>query len=137
MKLNLSTIKQASITLNDAINLHQEELDNPRFTLALRDSVIQRFEYTYELAWKIIKRWLSENVSPESAEPIYSRKELFRLAANWGLIQDPLQWFEYHKARNISAHTYNELEAEQVLKAACGLARDVETLIEELEKRND
>jgi nucleotidyltransferase substrate binding protein (TIGR01987 family) len=125
MALKLETLRKALITLEQAIRLHHEERDKPELSLALRDSVIQRFEYTYELAWKVIQRWIGENVNPESADPLYSRKELFRLAARWGLIEDAPRWFEYNKARNVSAHTYDEANAKQVFNAALGLVDDI------------
>jgi nucleotidyltransferase substrate binding protein (TIGR01987 family) len=138
MILDLETIKKALDSLIKAIQLIEErQEDDDELLLALRDSVVQRFEYTYELSWKMIQRWLAENVNPESSEPVYSRKELYRLAARWGLIRDPLAWFDYHKARNVSAHTYNEKNAEQAFSAAQKMVDDVKFLILALEKRND
>lgn len=136
--LELQAIHKALKSLKKSIDLIAERKDDDlELFLALRDSVVQRFEYTYELSWKMIQRWIAENVNPESAEPVYSRKELYRLAARNGLIRDPLTWFDYHKARNISAHTYNEKNAEQVFEAAKKMVDDVEYLITELDKRND
>ncbi len=138
MTFNLESITKALETLKTAIQLVEQRKDeDEELILALRDSVIQRFEYTYELAWKMIQRWIAENVNPESSEPVYSRKELYRLAARWKLIRDPLPWFDYHKARNVSAHTYNEKNAEEAFQAALRIVDDVEYLISELEKRND
>jgi len=137
MGLKLDTLKKAARSLRDALRLHTDEAARPELRLALRDSVIQRFEYTYELAWKALQRWLRENVSPEAAAPVYSRKELFRLAARAGLLDDPARWFSYHKARNVSAHTYDEQNAEVAFEAAQGLAGDVEALIERLTARAD
>ena len=137
MALKLGTLKRALHTLEEAIELYREQEGNQKLKLAIQDSVIQRFEYTYELAWKAMKRWISDNVNPESAEPVYSRKELLRLAARCGLIEDPLRWFDYHEARNVSAHTYNEANANQAFQAALALVDDVQYLINRLEKHND
>ena len=138
MSLELKTLQQAVTTLDQAIKVHKEhQKDESELVLALRDSIIQRFEYTYELAWKYIQRWISNNINPESAELVYSRKELYRLAARWGLIKDPLRWFNYHEARNISAHTYAEANAQKVYLAAVAMVPDVLHLIDELKKRND
>ena len=76
----------------------------------LRDSVIQRFEYTYEIAWKMMKRWLEANLSASEVDGIV-RRELFRIAAQQQLIQDPLEWFQYHQARNMTSHIYDEATA--------------------------
>ncbi len=98
MPFELGAIKKTAQTLKEAIELHEARKEDVKLALALRDAVIKRFEYTYELAWKLMQRWISVNVSPELAETIYTQKELFRKGAQVGLIKDPLSWFEYHKA---------------------------------------
>ena len=77
----------------------------------IRDAVIQRFEYTYELCWKFIKRDLTEDSGAEAINML-SRRDLFRIAADKGLIADQLSWFTFHKARNKTSHTYNKQTAE-------------------------
>lgn len=61
--------------------------------------LIQNFEFTYELCWKTIKRWLQQNLSPNIAAGV-TRRELFRLAAENRLIQDVNEWMTYHAACN-------------------------------------
>lgn len=102
----------------------------------MESGVIQRFEFTYELAWKMIQRWIRMNVSLEAAEPL-TRKDLFRIAARQSLITDPEQWFQYHIARNVSSHTYDESLAETVFETAVRFATDARMLLNELLKRND
>lgn len=101
----------------------------------IRDAVIQRFEYTYELAWKMLRRQLVEDLGAEAVTPL-SRQDLFRLAAEHGLIADPLPWFAYHKARNITSHTYNETVAEEVYQAAQSFLGDAEGLLRALGTSN-
>lgn len=133
MALELDTLNKALDTLKSAIRLHGEKKgESEELALALRDSVIQRFEYTYGLAWTLMQRWIAENVNPESADPVYTRKELFRIAARYDLIADPLRWFDYHKARNVSAHTYKEANAEEAFQAAVAIVEDVEYLLSAL-----
>ncbi len=137
MNLNIEPLKQVLVALREALVLYRMHEDDPALATSLRDSVVQRFEYTYELAWKMMVRWLRMNVSPEAAEEAYSRKELFRLAARQGLIEDPNRWFIYHDARNVSVHTYDESNAARAFAAARSLPQDVDFLIHELERRND
>lgn len=133
MRIDTTGIQQALITLNDALELLDETDENlVRLRLALRDSVVQRFEYTYEMSWKLIKRWLSDNVSPEDSEPNWSRRELYRLAAKNGLVDEPKPWFSYHEARNVSLHTYDPVSAQKVMDIVKPFAHDVQVLINRL-----
>ena len=128
MSLALSPFEKALESLNHVLSLPKDDI--------IRDSAIKRFEYTYELAWKMIQRWRKDNVSPEKADPL-TRKDLFRLAAQNGLIKDPAPWFGYHEARNETSHAYNEAKAEKVYKAATLFAGEATSLLEELKRRND
>lgn len=76
------------------------------------------------------------NKSPEDAEP-RTRKELFRLAAKAGLIQNPGQWFLFTEARNLTFHTYNEAKADQVYASALAFLPESQFLCQQLEARND
>lgn len=102
----------------------------------LRAGVIQNFEFTFELCWKFIQRWIRHNRSPEDAEPLV-RKDLFRMAARYGLVSDPTRWFDYAEARNQTSHTYNEERAVEVFAIAADFVREARHLLTQLEKRND
>ena len=103
---------------------------------AIKSGAIQHFEFTYELCWKFIKRWLEMNISPTAADGV-TRRELFRLAAENRLIVDVDQWMRHHDARNQTSHTYDPAVAESVYLAAHDFARDAQRLLEALEARND
>ena len=65
----------------------------------VQSGVIKHFEFTYELSWLFIKRWLEANVSPNAGDGV-ARRELFRLDAENLLIDDVDRWMRYHQARN-------------------------------------
>ena len=110
--LELTSLRKAVYLLKESMDWYRDESAvAPREIL--RDSVIQRFEYTYELAWKMMKRWLEINIGASYVDGI-SRKELFRMAAEQRLIDDPVKWFEYHEARNQTSHIYDESIAQDV-----------------------
>lgn len=75
----------------------------------MRDSVIHRFEFTHELAWKMLKLRLE-------AEDIFARtpRETWQEALQAGLITDGNAWTEMQKMRNLTSHTYDEALADQV-----------------------
>lgn len=116
MKLSLTSLEKALKSLADALALYDKHRDDEGLRLALRDSVIQRFEYSFELAWKHLKRYLE--LEGESELDAFTRRKLFRLAWEKGLLSGSEEWFDYLKMRNLSSHTYNEETAQEVFTAA-------------------
>jgi nucleotidyltransferase substrate binding protein (TIGR01987 family) len=90
---------------------------------------IQAFEYSFELAWKTMKRFL--NVRGREAN---SPREVFRIAALEKFIEDPELWFDFLVKRNLTISTYQDEEAEQVIKVLPLFVSEVEKLIALLEK---
>ena len=133
--LELTSLRKTVYLLKEAMDWYRNKSTvAPREIL--RDSVIQRFEYTYELAWKMMKRWCEINVGASYIDGI-SRKELFRMAAEQRLIDDPVKWFEYHEARNQTSHIYDESVAQDVFNVVGSFLDDVQKFFTTLEKRND
>jgi len=131
--LDLTPLEKALSSLKLAIERTEREQSDDM----LRDSVIQRFEYTYELCWKMLKRRLEMDVpSPESIDAM-SFREMIREGAERGLIDDPLVWFDYRQKRNLTTHTYDEAVAKDVYLAAVAFARDAQALLAALLQRND
>lgn len=140
MPLELDSLKKAVAALNAVLAKSNDaeimrRLDEITQN-AIKSGAIQHFEFTYELCWKFIKRWLEMNISPTAADGV-TRRELFRLAAENRLIVDVDQWMRHHDARNQTSHTYDPAVAESVYLAAHDFARDAQRLLEALEARND
>lgn len=76
----------------------------------LKEGIIQRFEYTHELAWNVIKDFLSEIGDVKS----YGSKDATREAFKAELIKDGDVWMEMIKSRNKTSHTYNEETAQEI-----------------------
>jgi nucleotidyltransferase substrate binding protein (TIGR01987 family) len=102
---------------------------------AIRSGVIQHFGFTFELAWKFIRRRLEADIGRTSVDGI-PRRCLFRIAAENGLIEDVEIWFQYHLARNRTSHTYDPAIAANVYAHSLRFARDAATLLGILEARN-
>ena len=102
----------------------------------VRAGVIQNFEVAYEQSWKMMKRWLAENVGATYVDGV-TRRELFRRAAENRLIIDVDRWMEHHDARNLTSHTYDEETAQSVFEKATEFVHDVKQLLKTLEAHND
>jgi nucleotidyltransferase substrate binding protein (TIGR01987 family) len=140
MWLDLSSLRKGISSLRTALEVAAAEKMSG-FDRATQDvikaGVIQNFEFTYELCWKFIQRWLKENHPGEDADLPRSRRELFRMAARYGLIDDPAPWFDYGDARNMTAHVYDEQRAQVVYDAAVRFINEAEALLKCLEANND
>lgn len=135
MTLDLSALEKAITSLEEAVSFSQKLPSQVSFDI-VRDSVIQRFEYTYELSWKLLQRWIKLNIGPEDAEP-RTKKDLFRLAAKKQMIKNPEDWFLFTEARNEVAHTYNEKKAAHVYDVALKFLPAAKSIYLELEQHND
>lgn len=78
--------------------------------------LIQAFEYTHELAWKVQKDFLESQGVPE----LFGAKNVAREAFKTGLIADGDIWMRMIESRNLTSHTYNEETTRQILTAIKG-----------------
>lgn len=102
------------------------------YTEHTRDSAIKRFELTYELAWKTLRRFLAEFGGVETGATV---RDIYRAAGEAGLLQNGgvERWFAHHDNRNRTVHVYDEGEAERVYARLDEFAWDAEALVERLE----
>jgi nucleotidyltransferase substrate binding protein (TIGR01987 family) len=137
--LELNSLALAVDALKRSLNVANNNMATLSVDLreTVRAGVIQNFEVAYEQCWKFIQRWIRENRTPEDADHPRTRKELFRLAARYELITDPLPWFEYGDARNLTSHTYDAKQAEVVFAVAGHFSIDAQYLLKQLKERND
>lgn len=97
-----------------------------------RDGVIQRFEYTIELLWKVSKKVLEDN-GVQAIAP----KEVIRELANIGWISEPEKLMGFLKMRNETSHTYKAEIAEAVYQASKEFALYAEHLIKILKEKSE
>ncbi len=140
MALDLTSLKKAIESLETAVYEAGNNDFMDRLTPTQQDiiqaGVIQNFEFTYELCWKFMRRWLGENVGRSYVDGI-SRRELFRLAAEHHLISDVEAWWEYHRARNLTSQIYDEEVAGEVFQAATQFLENAQQFLTALAARND
>ncbi len=103
---------------------------------ALKAGVIQTFEVCYEQCWKMMKRWLEQNVNANDVDGV-TRRQLFRRAAQSGLIDDVELWMLFHQARTETSHTYTCAKAQAVFDMAPRFGIEADRLLAILRTRND
>ncbi len=75
----------------------------------LRDGLIQRFEFSFEIAWKAI-----QVAAAAEGVTVRSPRTSLAHALQSGWAHDEVIWFRMLEARNLSAHTYDEALAQRV-----------------------
>lgn len=101
LELLIADFQRASRQLQKALQQPKDEF--------VRDAAIQRFEFTFELFWKVLKEFaLREGLDPRS--PRASIGTAFEL----GLIQDEQLFLKMLESRNLASHTSLEENAEDI-----------------------
>jgi len=102
----------------------------------LRDGLIQRFEFTYELCHRTLKRFLRQSAaSPEDMDRM-PFQDLIRTANQQGLLLgDWPAWRPYRDLRARSSHAYHVEIAHQIVLAIPGFLAEAEYLRDELQRR--
>ena len=97
-----------------------------------QDASIQRFEFVFELSWKLMKAVLEHE-----GELCVSPRDCVRKAARVEIIDEPDKWLEFLDDRNRLSHTYDEKEAREVYQRLSVFVNLVNELIEKDGKLGD
>jgi nucleotidyltransferase substrate binding protein (TIGR01987 family) len=76
------------------------------------EGLVQRFEYTFELAWKVLQDFLEYKGYKDITGP----NPVLQKSFEDGLISDHDAWRRMSKARNITSHTYNDGKASEIVE---------------------
>ncbi|TQD28366.1 HI0074 family nucleotidyltransferase substrate-binding subunit [Methanolobus vulcani] len=110
LEMNAKVAKRALDTL--------QEIMDEKYSVIIRDAAIQRFEYTFEAIWKLVKEYLLEREGVICNSP----KSCFREAFKMHLINEDesMQALYMTDDRNMTTHTYHEDVAEEIYKELSG-----------------
>lgn len=61
-----------------------------------------------------------------------SPREVFRASALEGLINDPEIWFDFLKKRNLTTHTYNENQADEIIAICAVFAQEIKDFLKNI-----
>jgi len=137
MTLDFTSLSRSVTVLRESVEdyLRNGATFSPVQQETFRSGIIQNFEIAYELCWKTMKRWIEENVSPDVLFGA-PRIELFRRAAENGLIDNVEKWMTFHQARNSTSHIYSATVVAEVYEIAARFAQEAETFLQNITARN-
>jgi nucleotidyltransferase substrate binding protein (TIGR01987 family) len=133
--VDLSFLQSALDQLSRALGYAQREEDgDPELFEQFRNSVIQTFEFSYELSYKTLRRVLIDRAVASDEIDTLGFRDLIRYAARVHFIDDPARWFEYRTARNKTSHAYQESYAMDTYAIAPQFLADAQELFVRLER---
>lgn len=130
-RLDLSPLRKALNALDRGLARAASAPDDEE----VRDACIQRFEFTFELAWKTLKRRLEQDLPHGGAVDAMSYRALIRAGAEMALVEDVEAWFIYRDKRNLTSHAYDAAIAAQVFAVLQAFAGHTRAILEHLERR--
>lgn len=132
MTINIEPLTKAITRLEEGLARYQRDITDTQ----IRDGLIQRFEFTYELAHKTLKRFLA-SVSPTPGEfDAADFNYLVRSANEQGLLlKDWSAWKGYRDMRAKTSHTYDEEIALEVVTGIAPFLDEVRYLRDQFKSR--
>lgn len=103
--------KQRFENFDKSYKLLKKYSNQPITTELERAGIIQFFEMTFELAWKVLKDYLESE-----GYMVKSPRETVKQAFQIGLIDNGHTWIDALSNRNLTTHTYDEELAEKMIK---------------------
>ena len=107
-KQRFQNYNRALFLLSDALKDGSEKL-----SLLEKEGTLQRFGFTFELAWKLMKDYLEE--SGIIINPI-TPKQVIKQAFTAKIISDGQVWIDMLLSRNLMSHTYDFIKFETIAK---------------------
>ncbi|MDA8576216.1 nucleotidyltransferase substrate binding protein [Candidatus Marinamargulisbacteria bacterium] len=130
--LDPSVLVSALTSFSKALDEYKKDESND----FIRDSVIQRFEFCYDLSVKFIKRHLSLISANPSAINEMSFQEIIREAYTKGILRNSWDtWWKYRDDRNATSHAYSEAKAIEVAGDVEAFLIEADYLVEHLKAK--
>ena len=135
--LDISPLENAIAQIEESLVFAHGPLakENHRLFLQFRNSAIKSFEYTYELSWKTMKRFIEMHGPPEVETNDIPFRDLLRLAWEYGLIRDVNRWIDFRKERNITSHAYNNDKAAEIFAVIPSFLEEAKYLRDQVNAR--
>jgi nucleotidyltransferase substrate binding protein (TIGR01987 family) len=130
--LDLTALRDALASLRRALIRWQSTREQDE---ELRDACIQRFEYTFELSWKMLARRLERDLPDARSVDAMSFRELMRSGGERGLVRDVDIWMVFRDKRNTTSHAYNAAKAADVAAIIPTFANEAQELLARLQTR--
>ena len=132
MTLDITSLGNAARRLREGLARYERETNDEQ----IRDGLIQRFEFTYELSHKMLRRYLRETAGSPDEIAHLPFADLIRTGNAEGLLRSEWPaWRRFREMRTRTSHTYDAKVAEEVVAEIPAFLEEAEHLCAELERR--
>ena len=128
-RLDLTPLEKAITRLSEGLSRYQQDITDSQ----IRDGLIQRFEFTYEISHKMLKRFLEASSANPAEFDGMSFQELIRSGNERGLLLGSWpDWKKYRDMRAKTSHTYDEEVALEVVAGIHAMLEEAQYLLSKL-----
>ena len=132
MSLDIQSLLNAIERLHEGLQRYQLDIRD----VQIRDGLVQRFEFTYEISHKTLKRYLEYSSASPAQFDQMPFADLIRTANEQGLLQgDWPTWRTYRDMSAKTSHTYDEDIALQVVAGIPDFLAEARFLATQLQQR--
>lgn len=132
-KLDFSSLRNALARLAEGYQRYQTDVSD----IQIRDGLIQRYEFTYEISHKMLKRHLEMTAANPEAIDALPFADLIRTGNEQSLLKsDWSAWKIFREMRAKTSHTYDEHIAQTVVQVIPAFIEEIEFLVRQLDQRS-
>ena len=133
--LDISPLEKSVAALERAADALTETPSSHPHHEHLRTAVVLNFQITLELSLLFMRRF--SDAAGANRKPPLNVSDIFRIAGEEGLLDDPERWVAHRKLRNITSHAYNEEQADKVAKNAVDFLTDAKEFVARLRAKTE
>ena len=134
MAIDISPLERAIARLEEALEVYQLDTSHS----LIRDGLVHRFEFTFELSRRLLKRYLEDNAAPSEDFDGMNLADLIRIGNEHGLLLGNWpRWREFRDMRAKTNHAYNEITALGVVAGIPVFLEDARYLRDRLRERQN
>ena len=132
IELNIQPLSKAVQRLEEGLHRYHQDIDD----IQIRDGLVQRFEFTYELSHKMLKRYLELTSANPALFDQMAFADLVRSANEQGLLsRDWPVWKNFREMRGSTSHAYDETIAMRVVSGIPDFLQEAKFLLAQLQSR--
>ncbi len=109
--INIENLEKSVKRFLEMYNTYKEDNTVGIFKDSVKEALVQRFEYCEELFWKVLRRYIINNMG---VNVVSAPKIVYRTAAKLEILDSEI-WIKFVDVRNIASHTYAEESLDIVL----------------------